>query len=149
MLKITSILGHASEPELAARLHALSHANGVEYLALAPADTHRKRLRVASDAGTDCAIALPREQAIEDGSVLFLDQQRAIVVRLSALNWLVLEPRDLPAALELGYFAGNLHWKVRFMNGRLGIALEGDEAFYRERLKLLLENGTARIVDDP
>lgn len=54
-----------------------------------------------------------------------LDENRAIVVRLSEERWLRLVPRDSDAALEAGYFfVGNLHWRVRFEPGVIAIALE-------------------------
>lgn len=147
MLKLEGIVGHIDDSVMAAKLHHLRHHGGVEYLLLSPADTKRKRLRVMSDAGTDCAIALARDEELQDGSVLFIDDLRVIVVRLEELRWMTVAPVDLPAALELGYFVGNLHWRVKFDGPTLKIALEGDEAFYRERLAPLIEKRRTRIVD--
>ena len=42
-------------------------------------------------------------------------------------NWLLIAPTDAAAALELGYFVGNLHWRVRFDGHVLKIALDGPE----------------------
>lgn len=148
MLKLQGIVGHVDDSAIAAKLHHLRHNGTVEYLLLAPADTQRKRLRVTSDVGTDCAIALARDERLEDGSVLLIDDQRAIVVRLEELRWLTLEPTSLPAALELGYFVGNLHWRVKFDGERLKVAIEGDEGFYRDRLAPMIGKRLARIVDD-
>jgi urease accessory protein len=147
MLKIEGIVGHIDDSVMAAKLHHLRHHGAVEYLMLSPADTKRKRLRVTSDAGTDCAIALARNDELQDGSVLFIDDLRAIVVRLEELRWMSVEPADLPGALELGYFVGNLHWRVKFDGPTLKIAIEGDEGFYRERLAPLIDKRRARIVD--
>jgi len=147
MLKLQGIVGHVDDARIAAQLHDLRHHGGVEYLLLAPADTKRKRLRVTTDAGTDCAIALARDEELGDGSVLFLDDERAIVVRLDELRWLAVEPADLEAALQLGYFVGNLHWRVKFDGTRIKIAIEDEEAFYRERLAPMIEKRLAWIVD--
>ncbi len=57
MLKLHGIVGHVDDSAIAAKLHHLRHNGTVEYVLLNPADTQRKRLRVTSDAGTDCAIA--------------------------------------------------------------------------------------------
>lgn len=145
---ITRILGFASEPELAERLHALDHAGRVEILPLEQQDVHRRRLRATTDRGTECLIALPRDQALGDGAVLVLEDERAIVVRLAEERWLALVPRDAVAALELGYFAGNLHWRVRFDGPRLLIALEGPEDDYLTRLAPFFEDRRARRDDD-
>lgn len=147
MLKVEGIVGHVDDSVIASKLHHLHHHGVIEHVYLAPADTKRKRLRVSTDAGTDLAIALAREDELIDGSVLLIDDNRAIIVKLEALDWLVLEPTDLPAALELGYFVGNLHWRVQFDGGRIRVAIEGEEAFYRERLVPMLAKGRARIVE--
>lgn len=144
---ITNIIGFASQPDIADRLHALAHAGRVEHLRLERGDTLRRRLRATTDQGTDCAVALPRDQQLRDGAVLALDDERAIVVRIAEERWLELEPRDSAAALELGYFAGNLHWRVGFAGSRLRIALEGPEADYLERLAPFLDDGRARRAD--
>ena len=62
MLKLEAILGLATEPDIAEALHHLEHHGQVEYLTLSEADTQRHRLRVLTDRGTECAIALPRHQ---------------------------------------------------------------------------------------
>src|SRR5262245_29748409 len=114
MLKIDHIVGLTTDGEIAEALHALQHRGTIEYLTLSSADTLRHRLRALTDRGTECAIALPRTQHLTNGAVLVLDAERAIVVRMARSDWLVLEPRDTAAALELGYLAGNMHWKVEF-----------------------------------
>ena len=148
MLKLTSILGHAGDAALRERLHALRHAGAVETVTLGENDMMRHRLRVRTDAGTDCAIALPRDLALSDGAVLWLEGGRAIVVAAATRRWLRLRPRDEAAALELGYHAGNLHWRVRFEGGELAVALDGPEEACRERLAALLADGRATVVDD-
>ncbi len=144
MLKLHGILGQAGEPGVAERLHALEHAGRVEYLLLDKADTARHRLRVTTDAGTDCAIMLPREQHLENGAVLLLEPSRAIVVRMREQPWLALAPRDAAAALELGHFAGNMHWTVRFEGEVLHVALHDSEQWYLDRLAPLLADGRVR-----
>ncbi len=133
---------------MAEALHRLSHDGQLEEIQLSAADTARKRLRVTTDKGTDCAIALNRDARLENGSVLLLEDQRAIVVRMLETKWLRIAPTDSTAALELGYFAGNLHWRVRFDGAVLEIALEGPEQNYLDRLANHFENGRARRVDD-
>lgn len=147
MLKLQGIVGHVDDSTIAAKLHHLRHHGAVEYVLLAPADTQRKRLRVTSDAGTDCAVVLARDERLEDGSVLLIDDNRAIVVRLDELRWLTLEPTHLSAALELGYFVGNLHWRVKFDGQQIKVAMESDENFYRERLAPMIDKRLARIID--
>lgn len=148
MLKIDRIVGMASEPSLAESLHRLEHADAVEYVTLSEMDTQRHRLRVLTDRGTECAITLPRTQHLSDGAVLHLDRTRAVVVRMAEQRWLVLEPADAAAAVELGYFAGNMHWKVEFDHGRLRIALQGPVESYLERLAHFLSSGRVKRVQE-
>ncbi len=147
-LRIHRVIGNAHDAALAERLHRLEHEGLVEYLTLERDDVHRRRLRARTDRATECLIALPREQALQDGAVLALDDARAVVVRLKVERWLALAPRDEAAALELGYFAGNLHWRVRFEGPRLLVALEGPKADYLARLEPLLRSGRALEVED-
>jgi urease accessory protein len=146
MLKLEAVLGLATEVDIADALHHLEHHGRVEYLTVSEADTQRHRLRVLTDRGTECAIALPRHQHLSNGAVLLLEKDRAIVVRMQESQWLVLQPRDAQAALELGYFAGNMHWKVEFDGERLRIAVQGPVESYLERLAYLLQDGRVSRV---
>jgi urease accessory protein len=134
MLRLTEILGVASDPSINEKLHALEHQGTVETLELDPADTLRRRLRATTSHGTECAILLPRSQQLGNGSILLLDDDRAIVVKMKKQPWLTLKASDLATALELGYFAGNMHWRVHFDGPNLSIALEGREQDYIDRL---------------
>jgi urease accessory protein len=148
LLRLTRVLGTASDAALAARLHELDHAGRVEHLSLSGADIGRHRLHAETDRGTECAIILPRSERLANGAVLLLEPERAIVVRLAEAEWLTLEPHDAAAAIELGYFAGNMHWPVRFDGARLRIQLNGPAADYLQRLEHLLANGRVRRVTD-
>jgi urease accessory protein len=146
MRAFNRILGFASDPQIAALLHELSHHDKVEYLMLDRDDAARKRLRAATDKGSECVIAIPRNETLSDGAVLELGD-RAVVVRMADEFWLGLRARDQSAALELGYFCGNLHWRVKFLPERILVAVEGPEQDYLDRLEPLLASGKARRDD--
>lgn len=141
MLRLTAILGYASDPDFSERLHTLGHVGKVETVVLTRADAKRHRLRVTTDHGTEVAIALARDEALGDGAVLHLDEDQAVVVRMQEEEWLTFVPRDINAALELGYMAGNLHWRVRFTPAGLAVAREGPEHTYLDRVRPLLTSG--------
>ena len=143
---LENVLGYASEPGFADTLHTLGHHGRVEYLTISPDETARRRFRLQTDRGTDCAVMLHRDQQLSDGAILKLDDAGAIVVRLNSRSWLVLDAPDKARALALGYFAGNLHWKVRFEGGQIHIALEGPKQTYLSRLEPLLADGSAILV---
>ena len=144
MMLLNEILGSSSDEALSGRLHDLQHRGAVEYISLPSTDTARRRLRAVTDQGTECGIALPRERKLANGAVLYLDDSRAIVIRVEEESWLTLVPVDAEAALELGYHAGNLHWRIRFDGTRLQVPLEGPVENYLNRIQPMLDSGRVR-----
>ncbi|HTW69562.1 MAG TPA: urease accessory protein UreE [Acetobacteraceae bacterium] len=144
VLRIERIVGSRAEPALSEALHRLEHRGLVDALPIEPADIDRRRLRAHTKAGIEIAIALARDEKLYDGAVLLLEQSRAIVVRVNAERWLRLTPRTKADAVELGYHAGNLHWRVRFQEDSLLVALEAPAADYLARLGGLVTEG--RVV---
>jgi urease accessory protein len=141
MITITAIVGTASDPSLAERLHRLEHDDKVEILRVGDEDASRRRLRGTTDKGTDVAVALSPGDRLTDGAVLLIDETRAIVLRRAEQRWLRITPADRDAALEAGYCAGNHHWKVRFEPGALLIATQGPAEHYVDRLSQLVTSG--------
>ena len=148
VLRIEGIIGDATDPRLDEALHRLEHAGRVEYVTLGPDDMLRRRLRVNTDRGNECAIALAREDKLFDGAVLVLDRDRAVMVRAAEIPWLAVQPKDAAAAIELGYCAGNMHWRVAFAGPVLRIALNGPKGDYLTRLAPLIAAGKVTEVDD-
>jgi len=149
MLRITTVLGQATDPKVANRLHDLQHQGKVETVLLSRGDMARRRQQLCSDGGTHIALMLDRDTALANGSVLLLDATRTIVVVLAEPQQLVLRTHSAARALELGYFAGNMHWKVRFEGASLLIALEGARSDYLARLSHLLEAGDVDVDPEP
>ncbi len=138
MLRIDRVLGSRVDPALSERLHDLEHQGQVDTLTLPSAEMARRRLRGSTANGADVAISLPRDQKLFDGAVLLLEADRAIVVRADAERWLRVLPRSIADAVELGYHAGNLHWRVRFEGEALLVALEAPVDEYLARLGTLV-----------
>ena len=145
---LSSILGYAADEPFDSALHDLSHAGKVEYLTISPDDTSRRRMRAKTNKGTECAIVLNRDQQLSDGAVLNISDNLAIVVRLAQQKWLLLETQNHAAALEVGYFIGNLHWKVEFEGERIRVALQGPLQTYLDRLELLIKTGKVRALTE-
>jgi urease accessory protein len=61
-----------------------------------------------------------------------------------------LEPRSISDAIELGYHAGNLHWRVRFQGEVLFVAMEGRLEDYTARLNAMISERrvAVSILDD-
>jgi urease accessory protein len=137
----TGILADIADPAVHARIHLLESHDALEIVRLGRGDLSRHRLRAATNKGTECAIALPRHEHLFDGAVLFLDETRAIVVRAEPEHWLAFRVANPAAGLELGYFAGNMHWPVRFEGDQLYVAGGADAKHVMERLRRLLDRG--------
>ena len=143
MITLTQIAGNLADHELAHRLHEMEHAGGVEEVVLGKQDMQRHRLRATTNRGTPIAIAIARDQHLANGTVFFPDPAHAIVVRVEEQEWLALRATSAAAALEFGYFVGNMHWKVKFDGDVLRIALEGPRQHYLDRLTHLIQTGKA------
>lgn len=146
MLRLNGIVGQTNDPQFFDKLHHLQHDGRVERIILGAEDAARHRLRVQTDAGSECAISLPRDQRLTNGSILLLEQDRAVIVIMRDEELLKLLPSDTVAALELGYFAGNMHWPVRFQAGELHILMHGPAQSYLDRLQPLLTSGRISLV---
>jgi urease accessory protein len=144
----TSILADIANPAVHARIHILESHDAVEIVRLGRGDLSRHRLRTATNKGTECAIALPRHEHLFDGAVLFLDEVRAIVVRAEPEQWLAFRAANPAAGLELGYFAGNMHWPVRFEGDQLYVAGGAGAQQIMERLRHLLNRGGITFEGD-
>jgi urease accessory protein len=142
------IIGHADAPEIAGELHRLEHAGALDEVVLAHADLARRRMRAVTAKGTGIGIALARDTKLCDGAVLRLDPDAALIVRVEAERWLRLRPADTPAALRLGYHAGNLHWRVRFDGHDVLVGLEGSAERYLDRLCDLKAEGAVRVIGE-
>lgn len=147
MILYSAIIGTASTPDIAARLHVLEHAHRVDTVFVPRQDLSRRRLRIRSSCGADVAIALPRDKTLFDGAVLRLDPDAALVVRVEAETWLRLRPASPSAALRLGHHAGNLHWRVKFDENDLLVAVEGPVQTYRARMADMLADGLVTEID--
>ena len=133
MLRIDHVLGSRLEPAFSQEIHRLEHRGAVDVVNIPATDLARRRL-LARRSRARVAIALPRDQKLFDGAILLIDGERAIVVRTATERWMRLEPRSIGDAVELGYHAGNLHWRVRFKGEVLLVALEGRPEDYTARL---------------
>jgi urease accessory protein len=150
MLRIDRVLGSRLESVFSDQIHRLEHRGLVDVVQIPVADLARRRLLATTRAGEELAIALPREQKLFDGAILLIDGERAIVVRAATERWMRLEPRSISDAIELGYHAGNLHWRVRFQGEALFVAMEGRLEDYTARLNAMISERrvAVSILDD-
>ncbi|MEO5325986.1 urease accessory protein UreE [Mesorhizobium sp. CC13] len=148
MLRVHTLLGSRGDPALHEAIHHLEHHHAVEFVSIAVGDLDRRRLMARTDKGEEVAITLPRDQKLHDGAVLVLDHHRAVIVRAGEQRWLRFTPRSAIDALELGYHAGNLHWRVRFDGEDLLVAQDGPASGYAARLEPLVAAGRVEMTEE-
>lgn len=148
MLRVDSLVGSRGDPALHERIHRHEHHHAVEFVTVAVGDLDRRRLMARTEKGEEVAITLPRDQKLHDGAVLVLDDRRALIVRAGEQRWLRLSPRSASAALELGYHAGNLHWRVRFDGDDLLVAQDGPASAYAARIEPLISGGRVELIEE-
>lgn len=148
MLRLHGVLGHERDRCYHDRIHALEHRGGIEFLFVPPDEATRKRFRLTTDRGTDCAVSLDRDDALTDGALLFIDDDRAVIARFGEQAVWRLKPRDATAALKLGWNAGNLHWRVRFEGQSLVVLLDAPKTEYEARIAPLIAEGDVVELDD-
>src|SRR4051794_35303572 len=138
MLRIDHVLGSRMESAYSEEIHRLEHHGAVDFVNIPIADLARRRLLAMTRGGEELAIALPRNEKLFDGAILLIDTERAIVVRAGTERWMRFQPRSIGDAIELGYHAGNLHWRVRFQGEVLFVALDGRPEDYTARLREMI-----------
>jgi urease accessory protein len=148
MLRLHGVVGHERDAALQDKLHELEHAGAVEQVFIDEGDLGRRRFRLTSDRGTDCAISLDRDEALTDGAVLLDEPGRMVLVRIGAPRLWRLRPATTAAALRLGWSAGALHWRVRFDGDELVVVLDSHVDDYRARIAdLLAAGGVTEITE--
>ena len=148
MLRLHGLAGHERDAALHDRLHDLEQAGVVEQVFIDEGERGRRRFRLTSDRGSDCAISLDREEALTDGAVLLAEPDRAVLVRIGAPRLWRLRPATTAAAVRLGWSAGALHWRVRFDGDDLVIVLDGNVGDYRARIAdLLAARGVTEVTE--
>ena len=148
LLIIDDVLGSIDDEAFSEKIHSLSHADKIEYIKLDTVDLSRKKFKKSTTAGRSCAISLPRDKVLENGSIMYIEDDFAIVIITNKLQWLQIKPNCIDAAIELGYFAGNMHWQVKFYDECIFIALNSPRENYLNRLSQFLSNQTIEIVED-
>ncbi len=159
MRRIEQILGNVhDDPVWRQRYEAALRTGSVETLTLSPWDAQKRRLRVATDHGTDLGIALAEEGILRDGAVVASDGDGGplIVVRVPGQRLLVLTidagagDQLAERGVRLGHVLGNQHWPARVVGRRVEVSLQIDERVVRSVLKTYqLEGVRYEFVDAP
>ena len=129
------ILNDFIGPNLNGDLHAFEHKREIDTIILNSEDLSRRRFKCETEQGHQIGISLPRTEKLYDGAILEFSRNYCLIVRVEPEKWLIIRPNNEKIALRLGYFAGNLHWTVKFDGELLLVALKQDKDTYLSRLK--------------
>lgn len=146
MLVVNQVLGLVTDQGLSDQVHDISHHGTVEKVILNTEDISRHRLKVKTNLGREIAIQLPRQTHLQNGAVLHLTDEHVVWVEVSTPEYLRLKPIDVATALELGYFAGNMHWQIKFDADCIEILMQSGKAHYLERLAHFFEKQVVSIA---
>ena len=97
MLTVTTILGNIKkDPILNQRYEELFQKSLVESVIIQRSESEKVRMRKTSDKGTDIGFILPSRTRLKDKDVVFLDDTKMILVKLSPELVAVLSFKDYP-----------------------------------------------------
>ena len=84
MLTITTIIGNIKkDSQLHQKYEESVKKNTVENIVIQRSETEKVRMRKVSDKETDIGFILPSRTHLKDGDVVFLDDTKMIVIKLS------------------------------------------------------------------
>ncbi|WP_176569383.1 urease accessory protein UreE [Nocardia higoensis] len=143
-MEATRILGQADEPRFAGLT--------VEHVSIAWGDARKHQRIVTTSAGRELRIRLPRGTFLAEGSVLWADDETAVVVQRPAEDAIVVEfadntgPDAVRRALLLGYLLGNQHAPLDVTAQRLATPMMTGPETARRTLRDLGLVGDVRPV---
>ena len=127
-------------------LYTILRYEAVDKVILNVDDLSRRRLTCETTFGKIVGISLPRSLKLFDGAVLEISERYCLMVKVEPETWLRLEVHCSDVALRLGYFAGNLHWAVKFDKNRLSVAISGDVNSYLDRINNVFTDREVKIL---
>lgn len=136
-----SIVGHHSDAAIHDELHRRQRDGTLVTLSVRTADLGRRRFKAVGSDGNTYGVALSRDDVLRDGSVLVLDDVRAVVIEGDEGETLALRAATLTGGIQLGWHAGHLHWRVRMEGDTMTVLLDGPADEYLVRIAPWLETG--------
>lgn len=135
MLTITNVIGNIKkDPQLHQKYEESVKKNTVENVVIQRSETEKVRMRKVSDKETDIGFILPSRTHLRDGDVVFLDDTKMIVIKLSPELVAILNIKNhlhnhhdhkheqanddelTNVAIKVGHTIGNLHRPLKIEN---------------------------------
>ena len=135
MLTITTIIGNIKkDSQLHQKYEESVKKNTIENVIIQRSETEKVRMRKVSDKETDIGFILPSRTHLKDGDVVFLDDTKMIVIKLSPELVAILNIKNhfhkhdhdhdhdqandelTNVAIKVGHTIGNLHRPLKIEN---------------------------------
>jgi len=129
LIRVDKIIGNVNfDKDLASKFEDMSEKERVEIVNVTRLESERIRMRKVSDRGTELALTLPYGSHLIDGDVIFLTDEKIIVIKRASEDVLVVsfhkdmrQDLILDVAIKLGHKIGNMHRPIR---------IEGKKIFF-------------------
>jgi urease accessory protein len=134
MITITKILGNIKKDSLLDQKYIdLLKENLVENVMIRRSESEKVRMRKTSDKGTDIGFILPPGTRLKDHDVVFLDDNKMIIVKLSTELVAVISFKSqsnyndqdqnyfdlINIAIKIGHTIGNLHRPLKLKENKI------------------------------
>ena len=143
----TSILGDIKDDKYQDHIHRCEHDQTLDLIEIKNTDVARRKFKAVSVKGYNVGIALPRNEKLCDGAILEYGNRYSLVLRTQPEDWIQIQPKNKGVALRLGYFAGNLHWTVKFEKDILWVAQTQELQTYISRINQAFSADEAQILN--
>ena len=134
MITITKILGNIKKDSLLdQKYRELFKKNLVENVIIRRSESEKVRMRKTSDKGTDIGFILPSGTRLKDQDVIFLDDNKMIMVKLSTELVAIINFKSqliyidqnqnyfdlINIAIKIGHTIGNLHRPLKLKENKI------------------------------
>lgn len=134
MITITTILGNIKKDSLLNQKYKeFFQKNLVENVTIRRSESEKARMRKTSDKGTDIGFILPSGTRFKDQDVVFLDEDKIIVIKLATELVAIISFKNqlsneyqkqnrshlIDIAVKIGHTIGNLHRPLKLENYKI------------------------------
>ncbi len=134
LFQIDKIIGNINfDKNLRSKFEDMSKNDRVENVNISRLESERIRMRKVSDRGTELVLTLSPGSHLIDGDVVFLTDEKIIVVRRTVEEVLVISlhkdiPNDriLEVAIKIGHKIGNMHRPIKILGEQIFLPIQSN-----------------------
>jgi urease accessory protein len=134
LIRVDKIIGNVNfDKDLASKFEDMSEKERVEIVNVTRLESERIRMRKVSDRGTELALILPYGSHLIDGDVIFLTDEKIIVIKRASEDVLVVsfhkdmrQDLILDVAIKLGHKIGNMHRPIKIIGEQIFFPIQSN-----------------------